>query len=53
MMLFVGQYLFLEKIDRLSEAPEHSWLKSIYDIFIIISIYIFRMKSTKPNQMEA
>ena len=53
MILFVGQYLSLEKIVRLSEAPEQSSLKSIYDIFLIISSEIFRMYSTKPNQIEA
>ena len=53
MILFVGQYLSLEKIVRLSEAPGQSLLKSIYDIFLIILSEIFRMYSTKQNEMEA
>ena len=36
MILFVGQYLSLEKIVRLSELPEQSSLESIYDIFLVI-----------------
>jgi len=35
MILFVGQYLSLEKIVRLSAAPEQSSLKYIYDIFLV------------------
>ena len=52
MILFVGQYLCLEKIVHLSEAPEHSSLKSIYGIFLVRSSQIFRMQSTKnkPNR---
>ena len=53
MILFVGQYLSLEKIVRLSELPEQSSLESIYDIFLVILTKIFRMYATKRNQMEA
>ena len=53
MILFVGQYLSLEKIVRLSELPEQSSLESIYDIFLVMLTKIFRMYATKLNQMEA